>query len=126
MAGGGWGLVDQLIQVETQRAHVLSKLLRGFLEGKENARLAEPRRSLHEELHAEEGFPAPGAPANQGGAASRKATPSDFIEALDARRALGQGPPVSRNMILVVSHRSKDKRLWILVATARPNIECDS
>ena len=47
-------LLDQLVEVEAERADVLRQLLGGFLEGHEHARLVVLRGPAHQELHRQQ------------------------------------------------------------------------
>ena len=88
MASFFW--LDQVVEVETQRADVLRQFFGRLLEGHEDARLVELGGPADQELDAQQGLAAAGAAADQGGPTLRQAAAGDLVKALDAGRALGE------------------------------------
>ncbi len=80
----------QGVEVEPERGHVPGQLEGALLERDEHPGLAEPRRPVDQELHAEERLAAPGRPADQRGPPSRQAAARYLVEPFDARRRLGE------------------------------------
>ena len=81
---------DERVEIEAQRADVLSQLGLGLLEGQEHAGLTVIERPADQELQRQQRLSAAGASADQRGTACGKAASRDLVEPVDAARALGQ------------------------------------
>jgi hypothetical protein len=76
-------LLDQLAEIESQRAGIHGQLFRRFLEGHEDAGFVVLRDPFDKKLNGEESLATTGAAADQSGSASGQASVGDFIESGD-------------------------------------------
>ena len=83
-------MLDEIVQVEAERADVLRQFRSGLLEGHEHAGFVELRRSPDQEFHRQQRLAAAGTSADQRGSAARQTTSRNFIQPLDARGSLGE------------------------------------
>jgi hypothetical protein len=82
-------LGDEGVEIESQRADVLSQLLGRLLERHEDARLAEFHGAADDVFKGEQRLPASGRAADERGAAARKSPRGDLVESSDPRPCLG-------------------------------------
>ena len=107
-------LLGKLFKIEAEREVVLRQFLTRLLKPYEYARLAILHRAPREKLHSKQRLAAACAAAAERRPATGQATPSDFIESLNARRRLGQAAacerPVAGLQVHVISRKT---RSWI-------------
>jgi hypothetical protein len=75
-----------------------------YLEGHENARLAELHGAAHEEFRGHERLAATRAAAHQRGPPARQSAAGDFVETLDAGGAPGQLSRRGTGLVTVIFH----------------------
>jgi hypothetical protein len=95
---------DKTCQIKSERRDIGLQLRLCLLKGHEYARLAELRRAAHEEFRGQQRLATTRAAADQGGPPARQPAAGDFIESLDARRALGQLSSRRAVRVTVISH----------------------
>ena len=81
--------LDQAIEIEAERAHVLRQFFPRLLEADEDAGLAELRRTAHQELGREQRLAAARAAADQRRPASRQAAVGNFVQTVNTGRRFG-------------------------------------
>ena len=110
-------LLDQLVEVVAQRAHVLRELVGVFFEGQQHAGFAVSLRAVHEEADTQQGFAGSRAARHQRGPACGQSAIGDVIESRYPGRRLLNFRPVKT----LLGHESEPSALLGKARERRPD-----